>query len=214
MTPLDTSAEETVATDTPPEATTPDTSADAHTDAPRPRGPRRWARAVPWVITVVAVAVAAISTYQWQVLASAEGRADSARTAAIAFMQDLTTWDATDGLDDEVERLRAQGTGPFLDELQFLFGGDELTSQLQADGVTARGEIQESYVQDLEGEQAEVFVVVSVTYDAEAIDSARAPVTVPATLVLEHGDGGWLVQEVSVPNTGQIGQLMSPAEGS
>lgn len=191
----------------PPDAPSGDT-------APRPRRtrrPRRWTRALPWVVAVLALAAAVYSTWQWRQLASRQDAIASARAAAVDFTRDLTNWDASDGLDDEVEVLRNQGTGAFLDEIEFVFGGDELTSQLQADEISATGEVEEVFVQDLEGDVAEVFAVVSVTYDSPNIENGLDPVSFPASMVLERaGDGGWLVREVTVPNTNQIGQLMAP----
>lgn len=200
-------------TDT-PDGEVPATDADP---APAPRRRSRSSRRgrlgtiLPWIVTVAALAVAVWSTLQWRELADRQAAIDSARTAAVAFTQDLTNWDAGDGLDDEIERLRNQGTGPFLDEIEFVFGGDELTSQLEADGVAATGEVQEAFVQDVQDGVAEVFTVVSVTYRADEVAGELDPVTFPASLVLERaGDGGWLVREVTIPNSTQLGQLMAP----
>ena len=151
-------------------------------------------------------------TWQWQQLAAREDTVATARVAAIGFVEDLTNWDATDGLDDEIDVLRARGTGSFLDEIDLVFGGDELTSQLEADGVTAAGEVEEAFVQDLEDDVAEVFVVVSVTYGATEVERDLDPVTFPASLTLEQDEEGqWLVREVTIPNSSQIGQMMAPS---
>lgn len=197
-----------------PEHGAPDHGVFAPRRAPATTPRRRWTAVVPWVVAVVALAVAAISTVQWQRLAAHDAQVNSARAAAVGFAQLLTTWDAGNGLDDEVAALRARGTGPFLDELDLVFGGDELSSQLEADEVSATGEVQEAFVQDLEGDTAEAFVVVSVTYRAPTIQEDPAPVTFPASLTLERAsDGTWLVREVLLPNSDQIGRLMAPTTG-
>lgn len=188
-------------------------SATAPAAAP-PRRTRRWTSALPWVITTIAVAAAAYSTWQWRQLATYQADVDTVRSRAVAFATDLSNWDATDGLDDEIDTLRGQGTGPFLDEIDLVFGGDELAPQLEANGVSATGEVEEAFVQDVTGATAEVFTVVSVTYEAAESQGATDPVTFPASLVLEKVDGQWLVREVTVPNTNQIGQLMAPSGGS
>lgn len=181
--------------------------------APAP-ATRRWVTIIPWVVAVVALAIAGVSTWQWRQLASQQEAIDSARTAAVAFARDLTNWDASDGLADEIERLRNQGTGPFLDEIDLVFGGDELTGQLESDGVSASGEVEEVFVQDFRDGVAEVFTVVSVVYRATDVERDLDPVTFPASLVLvRSGDGGWLVREVTIPNSSQIGQLMAPSSG-
>lgn len=175
---------------------------------------RRLAVVVPWIVAVLALGATVFSTWQWQQLAAREGRADSARAAALAFVQDLTNWDAADGLDDEIDALREQGTGPFLAEIDAVFGGDELTGQLQQAEVSATSEVEEAFVQDLGDGTAEVFVVVSVTYQAPDVQDEPQPVIFPAQVVLEQQGDGWLVRQVSVPNSDQIGQLMAPAPGS
>lgn len=182
-------------------------------DAARHAPPSRRSRvavALPWIIAFLALAAAAFSTWQWQELAARADRADSARAAALAFVTDLTNWDASDGLDDEIDTLREQGTGPFLDEIDLVFGGDELTAQLRQANVSASGEVQEAFVQDLGDGTAEVFVVVSVTYAAPELSDEPSPVIFPAQIVLEEQGPGWLVRQVSVPNSDQIGQLMAP----
>ena len=176
-----------------------------------PARPRRWRAALPWVVTVLALLLAAWTTWQWWQLADRQASIDAARATAVTFVRDLSTWDASDGLDDEIEGLRSQGTGPFLDEIDLVFGGDELTSQLESDEVSATGEVEEVFVQDMVDDRAEVFAVVSVTYDSPAVEAELDPVTFPASLVLERaGDGGWLVREVTIPNSNQLGQLMAP----
>lgn len=202
----------TNSTDSDHVATLPDdTSASPEAAPARPR--RRWTALLPWAVAALALAAAAYSTLQWRSLAADQDQASSARTAAVAFVGDLTNWDASDGLDDEIETLRARGTGPFLDEIDLVFGGDDLTGQLEADGIAAEGDVQEAFVQDLEDGRAEVFTVVSVTYTSPDA-SAGNPVTFPAALELERSDDGqWLIRRVTIPNSDQIGQLMTPSTG-
>lgn len=194
-------------------AAAPDAGAFRGTATAPPPGPRptRWlAIVVPWVIAVLALAATGFSTWQWQQLAAQEGRADSARAAALTFVEDLTNWDAADGLDDEITALREQGTGPFLDEINAVFGGDQLTRQLQEAEVSATSEVEEAFVQDLGNGTAEIFVVVSVTYQTPEAGDDPQPVVFPAQVVLEERGDGWLVRQVTVPNAGQISQLMAP----
>lgn len=189
---------------------------DAVDDAGSPApARRRWSRWLPWAVALLCLALAAWSTWQWREHATWRADVDASRAAAVAFTTELTNWDAADGLEDEIASLRDRGTGPFLDEIDVFFGGDELTAQLQADEVSATGEIEEAFVQDLRDDQSEVFVIVSVTYDSPRAGGGLDPVTFPASLVLEKQDGTWLVREVTVPNTPQLGQMIAPpAEGS
>lgn len=195
------------------EVATTDSPATPTPPTRRPK-PRRWPLVVAWLVAVLALAAASYSSVQWRTLASEKAAIDSARSAAVGFTQDLTNWDASDGLDDEIDTLRGQGTGAFLDEIKFVFGGDELTAQLEADGVSATGDVEEAFVQSFEDGVAEVFTVVSVTYRSPEVERELDPVTFPASLVLERaGDGGWLVREVTIPNSNQIAQLIAPSTG-
>lgn len=195
-------------------ATTPRDAVSPTADTAPPRR-RRWTRVLPWVLVALALAAAVYSTVQWRTLAAYQDQVDSARAAAIGFVDDLTNWDASDGLEDEIDVLRAQGTGPFLDEIDLVFGGDDLTGQLEAEAIAASGELQEAFVQDVEDDRAEVFTVVSVTYSSPETQQSPTPVTFPAELELERDDDGeWLIRRVTVPNSEQIGQLMTPPTGN
>lgn len=193
----------------------PSTAVD-DTDGPTPSAARprpRWVLVLPWVLAVVALAAAVWTTLQWQQLAGRQAQVDSARSAAVAFASDLTNWDASDGLDDEIEVLRNQGTGPFLDEVATQFGGGQLTQELATAEMSATGRVEEAFVQELEGDIAEVFTVVTVQYRSAALDQDSGDVSMPAVVVLERVDGRWLVREVTLPNSQQIGQLMNPSAG-
>lgn len=197
-------------TDPEPSTAVDDTDGPARAAA----GPRRrWVLVLPWVLAVLALAAAVWSTLQWQQLAGRQAQVDSARSAAVAFATDLTNWDASDGLDDEIDVLRNQGTGPFLDEVATQFGGGQLTQELAAAEMSATGRVEEAFVQEIEGNIAEVFTVVTVQYRSAVLEQDSGDVSMPAVVVLERVEDRWLVREVTLPNSQQIGQLMNPSAG-
>lgn len=176
--------------------------------------PRTWLVILPWALAVLAIAAATFSTLQWRSLADQQAQVDEARAAAVAFVTDLTNWDAAQGLDPVLASLREQGTGPFLDEINDVFFGGDLRQELEAGQVAASGEIREAFVQSVANDRASVFVVVDVRYSSPQQSAPLPSVTFPAEVVLERVDGTWLVRQVLLPNTDQIGQMMAPGEGS
>lgn len=183
-------------------------------DAAAPQRPRTWLVILPWTLAVLAIAAATFSTLQWRSLADQQAQVDEARAAAVAFVTDLTNWDAAQGLDPVLASLREQGTGPFLDEINDVFFGSDLRQELEAGQVAASGEIREAFVQNVANDRASVFVVVDVRYSSPQQNAPLPSVTFPAEVVLEHVDGTWLVRQVLLPNTDQIGQMMAPGEGN
>jgi len=182
--------------------------------ASAPSGHRTWMVILPWTLAIVAVAIATFSALQWRALADQQAQVDQARAAAVAFVTDLTNWDAGDGLDPVLASLREQGTGPFLDEINEVFFGGDLGRELEDLEVAANGNIREAFVQSLANDRATVFVVVDVTYSSPQQREPARPMTFPAEVVLDRVDDRWLVRQVLLPNTDQIGQLMEPGGGN
>jgi hypothetical protein len=173
-----------------------------------------WMVVLPWTLAILAVAVAMFSALQWRTLADQQAQVDQARATAVAFVTDLTNWDAARGLDPVLDSLREQGTGPFLDEINEVFFGGDLGRELEDLQVSANGDIREAFVQSLANDRATVFVVVDVTYASPQQREPMQPMTFPAEVVLDRVDGQWFVRQVLVPNTEQIGRMMAPGGGS
>lgn len=170
-------------------------------DAPpaQPRQPRRFglvAVLVPWVLVVVLAAVSAVSLLQWQNARTEEAARDQARTAAIEVARLLTEWDASDGLEDTRNDLHAVAGGDFEEQIDELFGADAVQQLVDAK-VVSEGEIGDVFVQSIEGDVAEVFLVVTQTTSTQTIDM---PTTViqRAAITLERQDGTWVVVGVEL----------------
>lgn len=118
------------------------------------------------------------------------------RGAAITFITELTTWDATEGLDDTIAELRALGTGEFLDQIEEVLS-DEARATAEAVGARSRGEIIEVLVSEIDGDQASAIVIVNqtLTVDGEAADQEQV-----SRMEFRLVDGKWLVERSELLN--------------
>jgi hypothetical protein len=161
---------------------------------PRVRGGLR--RALPWVVTVLALALAGVSTWQWQTLAAREAAATEVRAAAEDVLRVLTTWDA-----DELATTRASlqdaGTEDFAAEVAEQFG-PEATAALVAARTRSEGTVEDVFVQSLEGGRATVFAVVTQTLVSDDTDGEAQPATRASELRLVQVDGRWLVDAIDI----------------
>lgn len=174
--------------------------------------PRSLFRSVlPWVVTLAAVALAVFSTLQWRALATDEATRAEVEAVAAAFLLELTTWDASDGLGDTRDQLASYGTGEFLDEVDELFGA-ELSADLRDVAATSEGEIQDLFLQRVEHDRAVVFGVVLQTQDTAETD----PDTIArsARVVLDRVEGTWKVAQVQMVDAGttSLGDVTSGGE--
>ena len=163
------------------------------------RQPRRFgltAVLVPWVLVVVLGVVATVALLQWQQTRAMDAARDQARLAAIEVARLLTEWDASDGLEDTRTDLQAVAGGDFAEQIDDLFGADEVQQLVDAK-VTSEGELGDVFVQSLEGDLAEVFVVVTQTTSTQTVD---LPTTVVqrAAITLERQDGQWIAVSVEL----------------
>lgn len=183
-----------------------DETADGATDPddtigdgdPDDRAPgRRWPSVpLPWLVAALAILVAGFSTVQWLGLQAEADAREEVQRAAAEFMATLTNWDATDGLEATRDELRAVGTGPFLDEVDELFGGS-LGADLEAADAVSDGEVQDVFVQRIEGDEAVAFGVVLQRLETNlAADADRTLRS--ARITLQRVDGVWLVSNVQL----------------
>jgi len=179
---------------------------DPPTDARARRRPT--ARTVlPWVLVVLAVAVAVVATWRWQQLVGEERQRTAVRTAAEDFAIALTNWDAADGMADTRDALRDSGTDAFAQDVEALFGGTADMAAISDLGARSEGHVDGVYVQwigadpDAAPEQAadlparaEVLAVVTqrITTDAGQETTDRY-----ARILLED-QGDWLIHEVEL----------------
>lgn len=162
----------------------------------RPR-PRQVLRAAPWVLLVLALAVAVTSTVQWQQLAAEQAMREEVDAAAGSFVLTLTTWDASEGMAATREELREAGTERFAGEVDELFGTTEDLAGLEDIGARSEGEVRRSFVQEVEDDRATALVVVDQRITADVLDGEEASVRY-AELDLVRTSGDWLVDEVEL----------------
>jgi hypothetical protein len=180
------------AADTPDPAATPSTSDTASAAAPTRRG---LPPALPWILLVLAVVVAAVATWRWQELAALERQRAAVEATAGDFAVALTNWDAADGMADTREALRAHGTEAFAQDVDELFGGTEDLAALTELGARSEGEVRDLFVQSIADERAEALAVVvqRVSTDAGQETNLRY-----AAVSLVHSSGDWLVDQVEL----------------
>lgn len=163
----------------------------------RRRGATRLLRdpRVAWAVAVLAVLAAAVSAYQWQSLAGEAHARVQAREAAEVMAARITTFEGAE-IDQFVERVKGLATGEYADQVSELFGPDFRTA-LRDGEVESVGEVVRSFVQELDGDEAEVFVIVRQTSINAVLDE---PVTdeLRMELRLARQDGRWLIADVAV----------------
>lgn len=163
-------------------------------DAPRRRG---WLWLLPWVLLVLALAAAAVSTWQLQELRAEEGVREDVERAAGTFMLTLTTWDGTQGMGETREELRAAGTDRFAGEVDELFGTTEDLAGLAEIGASSEGDIRRTYVQEVDGDQATALVIVAQRISSDLTEEVDASVRYAEVQLLER-DGEWRIDEVEL----------------
>ena len=217
-------------TESPTDADTGDepvTSTDP-AEAGRPRRRLRAATVLPWVLVVLAVAVAVVSTWRWQQLAGEERQRVAVQTAAEDFAVELTNWDAADGMADTRDALVDNGTEAFGQDVEQLFGGTEDLAALADVGASSEGHVRGVYVQWI-GEPPADEAAESTDADAPPRAEALAVITQRlitdagqettaryARIVLEDSDEGWLIHEVELLVDASQATTATPggAEGS
>lgn len=175
--------------------TGPGDPADGPVDGPVEDRQPRWRPWLPWAVALIAAAVALYATVQWRDLADREAARDDVAAASAAFLTSLMTWDAGDGLDDTRTALRDAGTDDFQSEVEDLFGGS-LGDALEEAGASSSGDVQDLFVQRIDGDQALVFAVV--IQQVEPGDGDPQVTARSARIALIRTGEGWLVDRVEL----------------
>jgi len=110
---------------------------------------------------------------------------------------ELVNWDASDGLDDTVAALRARGTGRFLAQAEDLLGGP-VGDELEIAAAASAGQVEDLFVQSIDGERAEVFAVVTQAVNSTLTDGTQRSVR-QVVMVLERVEGAWLIENLELP---------------
>lgn len=163
---------------------------------PRPRGAR-----LPWVVATVAVLIA-VATVVVAALLIADARGPVAEIAEVEqaagqFARDLTTWDASDGMADTREQLRAAGTDRFAADVDELFGGTDDLGTLEELGARSDGEVRDVLVQSIDGDEAVALTVVVQRVSTEITEGEEVSLRY-ALLTLRREGGDWRVDGVEL----------------
>jgi hypothetical protein len=179
--------------------------------------PNRWqARAlavVPWVIAVLAVAVAVAATVQWRALEREQQTRDAVERTAGRVVLALTNWDASgDGMSETRAQLRALGTERFAADVDPLFGTPAAMARLAELQASSRGEIERIYLETIRDGSADVVAVVTQRIATGVNGSTDATLRF-ARLRMVLDAGVWLVDEVNlvVTEPGAIPMLSDDA---
>jgi hypothetical protein len=156
---------------------------------------------LPWVVATVAtvVTIAAIVAAMVLVEQARDGQREIAavETTAGRFAAELTTWDATDGMADTREALRAAGTATFAGDVDQLFGGTDDLATLEELGARSVGEVEDVLVQSVDGDRAEALAVVVQEVTTEVTEGAEVSLRY-ARLGLAREDGEWRIDAVEL----------------
>lgn len=107
----------------------------------------------------------------------------------------LTTFEG-ENIEEWYSQIRATATGDFAEQLADVFN-QATRDTLREIGVVSRGEMQDLFVQDVDGDQAKAFALVKQTYvNSQTRDPVEDHQRIDMTL--ERVDGKWLASEVVV----------------
>lgn len=157
-----------------------------------PASGRAW---LPWSLVGLLAATTLVFLGLWA--SAGEGEAGDVRAAAVAFMSELTTWDASEGLEGTTEALRSMGTGSFLDEVDEVLGSD-VRATAEALGAVSAGEVTE-VVLDPDPDRAAWTAIVFVEQSLTVAGITQAQEQI-ARLVLVQVEGEWRVEVLELLN--------------
>lgn len=194
-----------------------DAGADAPAAAPGRASPGagvlRDAR-VAWAVAALALVAAGIFAFLWQDLAGEAGDREQAREAAEVMAARITTFEGVT-IDDFVEQLRELATGDYARQVSELFS-PEFRDALRDNEIESVGEVTHSFVQALDGDEAEAFVVVRQT-SVNAVLGEPVSDELRMEITLAREGGRWLIGDVGVlgptPSAGTGPPTLDEPEG-
>ncbi len=158
---------------------------------------RRLARsvAVAWVVALLAVAAAIWFALQAQELRAQEAARTQALEAGEVTALQITTFTGA-GIDQWVEQTKTLATGAFAQDLTQQYD-QQLRADLREANVESVGEIINSFVQDMKGDEALVFAVLRQTtryptYNRTVEDEVRFEIT------LQRQGDRWLTSDAKL----------------
>lgn len=184
-------------------------SPDVAASQPRRRGAPGLLRdvRVAWAVALLALLAAGFMALQWQSLRAEAIARDEAREAGEVIAARVTTFDGAT-IDEFVTKVRRRATGSYAEQVTELFDQD-FRAALREGEVRSVGEVLRSFVQHLDGDDAELFVLVRQT----SINAARdEPVEdeLRMELTLQRVDDEWLAADIAVLGPGMPGLPLAP----
>jgi hypothetical protein len=152
---------------------------------------------VPWIVAVVALALAGFFFLQVRSAGQPAGDLSAVEETAGRFALELTNWDASDGMADTREALRDAGTETFAADVDELFGGTGDLAELEEIAARSEGEVEDVLVQSIEDDRAQALAVVVQRVSTELTDGAEVSLRY-ARLDLVHAGGDWRVDQVEL----------------
>ena len=148
-----------------------------------------------WGIAILALALAAFAGVQWADMYAAERAREEVREQATALVLSLTTFEGAD-IEEWVTDAQSRATGDYAEQLSTLFD-QSLRDALREQEVVSRGEVDQLFVQNVDGDEASVFALVTQTIvNATTSDPVQDELRMDITM--ERVDGEWLASDVAV----------------
>jgi hypothetical protein len=156
---------------------------------------------LPWTVAGIALFVA-IATAIGAAFLIADARRPASDIAAVEqaagqFTLALTNWDASAGMGETREELRAAGTESFAADVDDLFGGTDDLATLAELGARSTGEVRDVLVQRIDGDQAVALAVVVQRVTTEVTEGEEVSLRY-AELSLVRDGGTWRVEQVDL----------------
>lgn len=188
--------------DTEVSGTADDPPSDGTTSREAPRRSSAW---IAWTVAATLAVVAAFAVVQWRNVAGPADAVQDARSAAVAYVETLSTWDAGSGLEPTYAALVAGATDGFLPEVDKVFG-DAQREELVAVEAVSTGTIQDVLTGDPESGTVPVVVIVEqfVVTGPSADPATRAERV--ALLRMTEQAGTWLVDDLEVLSELQLAE--------
>ena len=163
-----------------------------------------------WTVAVLALAAAAFAGVQWADLYAADKERGEVRQGATRAALRLTTFDGAE-IEDWYADVLTTATGEYADQLRQVF--DQPTrDQLREIQAVSRGEVENLFIQDVDGNQARAFALVTQTYtNASTTDPVEDHLRMDITM--QKVEDQWLASEVAVLGpSGVIAPTGDPTE--
>ncbi len=166
----------------------------------KPIGPGRAAQGRAGRLALAVIAVAGIAgtivfERAWSNLNAQQAMAAQARSVATTFLSDLTNFNAKT-VDSDFARLTRMATGSFATQANRFFNSS-IRQQLETALASSRGQIRDMYVQQVAGNQAQVYAVIDQLYVNRTLSAPQSDVL---RVVVELVDKAptWKISDVTV----------------